>query len=317
MLLTLGLCGITFSGADVGGFLGKGGGYGDPDAELFTRWFQAGAYQPFFRGHAHHDSKRREPWTFNDETTLRLREIGKQRYQLLSYWYTLFRIAETTGMPTMRPLWVEFPADVKTFDISHEFMSGGALLVRPVTTKGATSANVYFPGTGLWYDVFDGTQYSAPSEVSVSAPIDKVPVFQRGGTIVPRQMRLRRSSALMGADPYTLVIAPDGGGGAEGTLFLDAGDGYGYQNGEFQYVTYKYAGGVLSVSKAEGGTYAATNELERVELLGVAAPTSVTLKQAGVTKELTFTYVAETKRLVIRKPAVLMAPAAAWTITLG
>ncbi len=86
MLLTLGLCGITFSGADVGGFLGKGGGYGDPDAELFTRWYQTGAYQPFFRGHAHHDSARREPWTFDDATTARLREIAKQRYQLLAYW---------------------------------------------------------------------------------------------------------------------------------------------------------------------------------------------------------------------------------------
>ena len=67
MLLGLGLCGITFSGADVGGFLGKGGGYGDPDAELFTRWFAVGAYTPFFRGHAHHDSARREPWTFGEE----------------------------------------------------------------------------------------------------------------------------------------------------------------------------------------------------------------------------------------------------------
>ena len=55
---------------------GKGGGYGDPDAELFTRWFQAGSYQPFFRGHAHHDSQRREPWTFDEATTRRLRAIA-------------------------------------------------------------------------------------------------------------------------------------------------------------------------------------------------------------------------------------------------
>ena len=86
MLLSMGLCGITFAGADVGGFLGKGGGYGDPDAELFTRWFQAGAYQPFFRGHAHHDSARREPWTWDEQTTQTLRSIAMQRYQLLAYW---------------------------------------------------------------------------------------------------------------------------------------------------------------------------------------------------------------------------------------
>jgi alpha 1,3-glucosidase len=96
MLLGLNIGAIMFSGADVGGF------FGDTDAELMTRWMQAGAYTPFFRGHAHHDAKRREPWMFGDETMARLRKAAMARYALLPYWYTVFFDAGVSGMPVMR-----------------------------------------------------------------------------------------------------------------------------------------------------------------------------------------------------------------------
>lgn len=96
MLLSLNVAALSFVGADVGGF------FGNTDAELMTRWMQAGAYQPFFRGHAHHDSNRREPWIFGDETMARLRKAAMARYALLPFWYTVFREAEVTGMPVMR-----------------------------------------------------------------------------------------------------------------------------------------------------------------------------------------------------------------------
>jgi len=96
MLLGLNVGALSFVGADVGGF------FGNTDAELMTRWMQAGAYQPFFRGHAHHDAKRREPWMFGDETMVRLRRAAVARYALLPYWYTVFWQAGVTGMPVMR-----------------------------------------------------------------------------------------------------------------------------------------------------------------------------------------------------------------------
>ena len=96
MLLSLNLGAISFSGADVGGF------FGNTDAELMTRWMQAGAYTPFFRGHAHHDAKRREPWMFGEETMIRLRKAAMARYALLPYWYTVFAEAARSGMPIMR-----------------------------------------------------------------------------------------------------------------------------------------------------------------------------------------------------------------------
>jgi alpha 1,3-glucosidase len=67
-----------------------GGFFKDPEPELLVRWYQAGAYQPFFRGHAHIDSKRREPWLFGDSMTSLIRSAIRTRYALLPYLYTTF-----------------------------------------------------------------------------------------------------------------------------------------------------------------------------------------------------------------------------------
>ncbi len=215
-------------------------------------------------------------------------------------------------MPTMRPMWVEFPSDPKTYDMQHEYMVGPSLLVRPVTAQGATSALVYFPASHTpWYDVADGTEHAAGAEVSVSAPIEKIPVFQRGGTILPRQMRLRRSSSAMGNDPYTLVVAPDLRGAAEGKLFLDSGDGYAYRNGDFAYRSYSFAADTLmSHSLHSSASYIANNVLERVEIIGrsewLKSIKSVRLTVGKAVSELGFHHADETRRLVVRKPGVLM-----------
>ena len=84
MLLSINLAGLSFAGADVGGF------FGEPGPELFTRWYQAAAFTPFFRGHAHHDTKRREPWVFGDPYTNILRDVAMTRYSLLPLWYSVF-----------------------------------------------------------------------------------------------------------------------------------------------------------------------------------------------------------------------------------
>uniref|UniRef100_A0A8C0GGN8 Uncharacterized protein n=1 Tax=Chelonoidis abingdonii TaxID=106734 RepID=A0A8C0GGN8_CHEAB len=118
MLLTISIAGISFCGADVGGFIG------DPEPELLVRWYQAGAYQPFFRGHANIESKRREPWLFGDENTRIIREAIRERYTLLPYLYSLFYRAHTTAEPVMRPLWVEFPKEQETFGVEDEYMLG-------------------------------------------------------------------------------------------------------------------------------------------------------------------------------------------------
>ena len=96
MLLSIGLAGITFAGADVGGF------FNNPDAELMVRWYQVGSLQPFFRAHAHIETKRREPWLFGEPYTALFREAVERRYRLLPYIYTLFQESNQSGNPVMR-----------------------------------------------------------------------------------------------------------------------------------------------------------------------------------------------------------------------
>jgi alpha 1,3-glucosidase len=96
MLLSIGVSGVAFCGADVGGF------FGNPDAVMLTRWYQLGAYQPFFRGHAHIDTKRREPWLFGEPYTSLNRAAIRSRYRILPYVYTLFFEANQNGWPVMR-----------------------------------------------------------------------------------------------------------------------------------------------------------------------------------------------------------------------
>uniref|UniRef100_A0A8C9ZS90 Glucosidase alpha, neutral C n=1 Tax=Sander lucioperca TaxID=283035 RepID=A0A8C9ZS90_SANLU len=142
MLLSLSVAGIAFCGADVGGFVQ------DPEPELLVRWYQAGALQPFFRGHSAKETKRREPWLFGEEVTAVIRTVIQQRYCLLPYWYTVFHQAHTSGLPPLRPLWVEFPREQSTFTVDNQYMIGGALLACPVTEAGVQEVRVLIPESG-------------------------------------------------------------------------------------------------------------------------------------------------------------------------
>ncbi|XP_066973212.1 neutral alpha-glucosidase AB isoform X2 [Macrobrachium rosenbergii] len=313
MLLSLVVTGIPHVGADIGGF------FGNPDSYLLSRWYQASAFQPFFRAHAHLDTKRREPWLFDEETLHIIRSALRQRYQYLPLWYTLFYENELTGTPAMRPIWVDFPEDEASFGIDYEHLIGSALLVRPVVDQGATSASVYFP-PGLWYDVQDLTRYTGPSSATVAAPRDKIPVFQRGGSIIPRKDRVRRASALMRDDPYTLVVALDIEGKAQGTLYMDDEHTFDYRQGKYLYLEFSYADGVLTSKKIDpNGSFDTSSWLERVIIVGLKQqPSKVILKSSSLgTRELEKSFIDgdsnHASQLTIRKPGINMREA--FTIT--
>ena len=270
MVLSIGVAGLPFAGADVGGF------FGNPGAELMTRWYQLGAFYPFFRGHAHLESKRREPWLFGEETTGHIREAIRRRYRLLPYIYTLFLHANVSGTPVMRPLWYEFPENSDVFAEDKVFMLGGAVAVAPVLRQGETSVRVVLPiatttsssssssssggGGGdritIWYDGDDGTAISSSTsssssktgviEFTASAPIDTIKHFLKGGSMVPLKERARRSTAAMAADPITLIIALDAGGAADGELYLDDGHSFAFQRGHYRYRKLQFLNGVLT-----------------------------------------------------------------------
>lgn len=312
MLLSLNVAALSFVGADVGGF------FGNPDAELFTRWMQAGAYQPFFRGHAHHDSKRREPWMFDDETLIRLRRAAMARYALLPYWYTVFFEAEKTGMPVMRMAWMQYPRTESLFAMDDQYLIGSDLMVKPITGQGVTETVVVFPMDDLWYDV--ETMQSVSRRISagntvnitVAAGIDVIPVYQRGGSIIPRKLRLRRSTMMMKGDPYTLYIALDEKKHASGRLHMDDEESFGYRKrNEFAYATFTADLDVnkmmISNSVVIGSGWDSFDGLaddmmiERIIIMGVAKPPAkMTVAETGSTLE--FSFNVETNVVVVRKP---------------
>ncbi|KAF9436979.1 hypothetical protein BGZ76_002382 [Entomortierella beljakovae] len=240
MLLTIGIAGLPFSGADVGGF------FGNPDAELLTRWYQAGIYYPFLRAHAHLDSKRREPWLFGEPYTSQIREAIRTRYALLPLWYTLFHEASVDGAPIIRPMFIEFPEDEVVFAMEDQYMVGDSLLVKPVTKSGVTRSTVYFAGSEKWFDIKDYSVEQGPGSKEVASPADKIPVYQRAGTIIPKRERPRRSSKAMENDPFTLVIALDSLGEAKGQIYLDDGETFNHEHGDYIWREFRVSNGVFS-----------------------------------------------------------------------
>lgn len=204
MLLSLGVAGMPFAGADVGGF------FGNPAPELFTRWYQAGAFYPFFRAHAHIDAKRREPYLAAEPYRSVVRDAVRLRYALLPVWYTAMHRASTDGLPVLRPHFVEFPNDPDGFGLDDQFFVGGSgLLAKPVVHEGISSVRIYLPDDEPHYDYRSHRVYRGKGHHAVPAPLDTVPLLMRGGHVVPRKDRHRRSSGLMQHDPYTLVVNLD------------------------------------------------------------------------------------------------------------
>ncbi|XP_067847279.1 neutral alpha-glucosidase C-like isoform X2 [Heptranchias perlo] len=273
MLLNLSITGISFCGADVGGFVQS------PEPELLVRWYQAGAYQPFFRNHSHTETKRREPWLFGEENTRIIRETIRERYALLPFWYTLFYMAHTKAEPVIRPLWVEFPEEANTFAVDDEYMIGEALLVHPVTEAGVREVNMFLPGTGeLWYHLRTLQRFDGEQTLPVPVSLDSVPVYQRGGTIIPRKTRVRRSTKDMETISYALYIALNSENSATGKLFIDDGHSFNYRSkNQFLLRRFSFKDNTFSaVCADERGQYCTDCLVERVLVMGAARPSCVT-----------------------------------------
>lgn len=240
MILNNGISGFPFAGADVGGF------FGNPEKDLLTRWYQAGAFYPFFRGHAHIDTRRREPYLAGEPYTGIITQALRLRYSLLPAWYTAFHQASVNGTPILRPHYFQYPSDETGFAIEDQFFVGDTgLLAHPVVTQGAESVQMYLPDDEVYYDYFTYTTFTGPGKQTIYAPLDKIPLLMQGGHIIPRKDRPRRSSGLMKYDPYTLVLALSKAGTAEGTLYVDDGESFDYEAGAYIHRAFAFADGVL------------------------------------------------------------------------
>lgn len=261
------LAGIPYWTTDIGAFFVKKqfpNGCKDPNyQELFVRWFQYGTFCPLFR--AHGTDTPREPWHFGapgSPVYNTLLKFNHLRHRLLPYIYSL-AWQVTRGYTLMRGLAMDFPNDPKVRRIDDQFMFGPALLVNPVTHPGdiqsvkevpedkhPATRELYLPNSN-WFDFWTGRQIAGKQKLTVSAPLEILPLYVRAGSILPLGPFVQYATEKP-ADPLELRIYP--GADGEFTLYEDEDDNYEYEKGAFALIhfTWEDATQTLKISVRQG-----------------------------------------------------------------
>lgn len=223
MLLNLSISGQPFVGSDIGGFIGS------PDGELFARWLQLGVFSPLMRSHTVINSADQEPWSYGAKFEAINRKTIELRYQLLPYMYTTMHQASVTGIPAMRPLVFEYPDDENYAWNGTEFLFGDDILVAPVLWRDETKRELRLP-KGAWYDYWTHERYEGGKNVTVNAPIDRMPMFVKAGAVIPTQQVVQYTDQAP-IDPLTLTVYPAKTGSA--LYYEDDGHTFEYEQGAF------------------------------------------------------------------------------------
>lgn len=217
-MMNLGLSGMYMVGSDVGGF------GSDTTPELLIRWFQLGAISPFFRDHYAKGTRNQEPYAFDRATMDACREALDLRYHLLPYLYDLAH----EDMPILRPLVLEFPEDPICRELTDQCMLGDRLLAAPVMTPGVTARAVYLP-KGVWFDYYTGKRYSGGRYVLAEAPLDRMPLFARGGAVIP--VSVGKPQSVEDIREVVLEVFP---GNGRFVHYMDDGETMAYLDGELR-----------------------------------------------------------------------------------
>lgn len=266
--LNFSISGVPFWSQDIGGFsvekryeaaqrLFDESGVENEDLrdwrELNVRWHQMGMWAPIYRSHGQFPY--REPWNIAPEGSPAYNAIKsclELRYRLIPYIYSLAAEVHFNDYTIMRPLVMDFGADTDVYDIGYQFMFGPAFMINPVYTYKARQREVYFPKDNLWYDFLTGQLASEGGETkTVAAPYSNIPVYVRGGSIVPfgPAIEYTRQKA---ADVIRLYVYE--GADGEFTLYEDEGVNYGYEAGRYGKIHFAYddADKTLTISDLDG-----------------------------------------------------------------
>jgi alpha-glucosidase len=252
MFMGLGLSGEPFVGSDIGGFIGR------TDPELLVRWYEVGFVTPFCRNHADMASPDHEPWRFGQYYEEIIRKYLKLRYRLLPYLYSTLEESHRDGVPLFRPLLLNYQNDENVLGIDDEFMVGNDLLLAPILKPNQKSRRVYLPA-GTWYDYWTGARQDGGRMIQVEAPLETVPVFVRGGAIMP----LGPAMNYVGEKPVSSLefdVYPDARGEASMSLYEDDGLTEDYLRGAFRRTSVKYRNNQIELGTAEGQFHPAARE---------------------------------------------------------
>ena len=229
------LTGMPFWTTDIGGFFRPGSSqYTDEKYhELLTRWYQWGAFNPIFRIHGYQSET--EAWKFGPQVEEDMREMLNLRYRLLPYIYSESWQVTHNGSTIMRPLVMDFNGDKTALNQQFEYMFGKAFLVAPVTQPDVSEWEVYLPEAAQWYNFWDGKRLGGGQSVKTTAPINKIPLFVKAGSIVPMGSYLQYTGQ-KAADTLEIRIYPGTDGKFD--LYEDEGDNYDYEKGNYTIIPF-------------------------------------------------------------------------------
>ena len=264
MLLSLGLCGYTMAGDDIGGFAGS------PPADLLTRWFEVGALNPIYRDHTGKGTADQEPWVHGPQHEAIRRRYIELRYKLLPYIYTAVEESTRTGLPFMRPVFLDYPQAEDFYGNNRDFLFGSDLFVAPVTTEMVDAEEVQLP-PGDWYDYWTSQKFSSKTKITLHPALDEMPLYVRAGAIVPMQPLVQNTGEKPDGPLQLRVYAGDD---CRGSLYQDDGHSLAYQSGEFFRVAYSCKVSPASIAVTSNTSKSSFQPLwisADVTILGLAA----------------------------------------------
>ena len=255
------LSGVANQGADIGGFYGP-----SPEAELMVRWVQNGIFQPRFSVHSvNTDNTVTEPWMYGD-CTGHIRDAIKFRYRMIPYLYSLMERAHETGLPIMEPMCSAFQQDPACYEEGVDFMMGDSLLVANVVEKGAAARRIYLPREERFYDFYTRKAYEGGQTIEIPVTLSSIPLFVRGGAIIPMALNQMDNLAGEKAEGICLLCAPDRDGSF--TLYEDDGITEDYKKGGYLKTGITMTAGIRTIlSFRQEGDYETAVEDMQIDMI--------------------------------------------------
>ncbi|MAN27068.1 MULTISPECIES: glycoside hydrolase family 31 protein [Mesonia] len=225
--LNIGMSGVGYWSHNMGGFEHVA------DPELYIRWCQFGFFSPIAHLFGMEHPNYKEPWNYGEEAQRIFKQYDDLRYSLIPYIYSTAYENHTTGMPLMRALVIAYQDDPNVYEITDQYLFGDSMLICPVITKGAKTRTVYLP-EGNWTNYWTGEQFEGKQYLNVLCPIEEMPIFIKGGAIIPTQEVVQYVGE-KDIETITLDIYPDGK--SSFTMYDDDGKSLDYQKGKYALTT--------------------------------------------------------------------------------
>ncbi len=243
---SLGISGVSFAGYDVGGFAGEA------SKGLFARWMSIAAFSPLYRAHSMINTKDAEPWAFGEEVEEISRNYLNFRYSLLPTLYSAYYQSTHNGLPLAASLAIHYPQDETIYQTAfqNEYLFCNTFLVAPVESFREIS-KVYLP-QGEWYYLYTDQKYQGVQIIYQDSPLNYLPVYVQAGKIFAQQSPTQHTG--MAPDSTLSLHLYRGKTGSTYNHYEDAGEGLGYQEGEFFSREFQYQpeNGSLKINRAQG-----------------------------------------------------------------